>query len=88
MDARGLSIAIEAIGWIGAGLILAAYVLTSTGRLSGQSAAFQWLNVAGAAGFVVNSGWHGALPSTILNIVWMMIGVWALWRIGARPSST
>ena len=77
-----MTLAIEAIGWIGAGLILASYLLVSAGRLSGQSRAFQWLNVVGAAGFIVNSGWHGALPSTILNIVWLAIGLATLWRIG------
>jgi hypothetical protein len=28
--------------------------------------------------------WHGALPSAVLNIIWMMIGAAALWRIRAR----
>lgn len=76
---------IEAVGWIGAGLILLAYLLVSAGRLSGQSALFQGLNIVGAAGFVVNSGWHGAIPSTALNLVWMAIGLWTLWRIGRAP---
>jgi hypothetical protein len=80
--------AIEAIGWTGAGLILGAYLLVSMGRLSGQSAVFQGMNVAGAAGFVVNSGWHGAIPSTVLNIVWLGIGTFTLWRIAQKPSST
>jgi hypothetical protein len=82
-----LNIAIEAIGWAGAALILAAYLLVSMGRLSGQSLAFQWMNVAGAAGFIVNSGWHGAIPSTVLNIVWLAIGsftLWRLWRVKCR----
>ena len=72
---------IETVGWAGALLILAAYVLLSTGRLDGRSRAYQWMNVAGAAGFVVNSGWNGALPSAVLNIVWMGIGVLTLWQI-------
>lgn len=83
-----MTIAIEIIGWTGAALILAAYVLVSMGRLSGQSAAFQWMNVVGAAGFIVNSGWHGAIPSTALNIVWLGIGVFTLWRISKAASST
>ena len=72
---------IEAVGWAGALLILAAYILLSTGRLDGRSRAYQWMNVAGAAGFVVNSGWNGALPSAVLNIVWMGIGFLTLWQI-------
>jgi hypothetical protein len=83
-----LTLAIEASGWTGAALILVAYLLVSMGRLSGQSATFQWMNVAGAAGFIVNSGWHGALPSTVLNIVWLGIGAFTLWRIARKPSST
>jgi len=69
-------------------LILSAYLLLSMGRLSGQSAVYQGMNVLGAAGFIVNGWWHGALPSAALNIVWMLIGGVALWRIKMRRSST
>ncbi|MDQ2878293.1 MAG: hypothetical protein M3R41_04380 [Pseudomonadota bacterium] len=79
-----MNIVIEAIGWAAAVLILASYLLVSTGRLSGQSAAFQWMNVAGAAGFIVNSGAHGAWPSAILNVAWCAIGVATLWHIATR----
>ena len=73
-------------GWAGALLILIAYLLLTAGRLHGSSRVYQGMNVLGAAGFVVNSGWHGAVPSAILNVIWMGIGVIALWRI--RRSST
>ncbi|MGL4312788.1 MAG: CBU_0592 family membrane protein [Sphingomonas sp.] len=76
-----MAILIEIIGWAGAVTILASYLLVSTGRLDGQSAAFQWMNVAGAAGFIINSGWHGALPSTVLNIAWAAIGIVTLVRL-------
>ena len=79
-------VVIEACGWLGALLILGSYILVSLGRLSGQSRTFQWLNVIGAAGFIVNSGWHGAIPSTALNVVWMGVGLATLWRIG-HPAS-
>lgn len=62
-------------------MILGAYFLLSVGRLESRSPAFQWMNVAGALGFIVNSGWHGAIPSTALNVVWLLIGGFALWRI-------
>ena len=67
---ESVTLAIEAAGWVAALLILGSYILVSTGKLSGQSPTFQWMNVAGALGFVVNSGWHGAIPSTALNVVW------------------
>ena len=83
-----LELAVELAGWSGALLILFGYLLLSMGRLTGQSRAYQWMNVVGAAGFVVNGWWHGALPSTALNVVWMGIGLTALWRISQRPRSS
>lgn len=77
-------ILIEAAGWTGAVLVLGAYVLVTLGRLSGQSAMFQAMNLVGAAGFVVNTWWHGAIPSMVLNIVWAGIGFVSLWRIARR----
>ncbi len=82
-----LEIAVEVVGWGGAVLILLAYLLLSAGKLTGQSALYQWMNVVGAAGFTVNGWWHGALPSMALNVIWMMIGGVALWRIMTKRSS-
>ncbi len=82
-------ILVEVAGWAGATLILLAYLLLSAGRLTGQSLAYQAMNVVGAAGFIVNGWWHGALPSAALNILWLLIGAFASWRIiRKRGSST
>ena len=83
-----IELAVEAAGWIGAGLILLAYLLLSMGKVTGQSRLYQWMNVVGAAGFIANSGWNGAWPSAILNVIWVGIGVVALWQIGRKRSST
>jgi hypothetical protein len=64
---------IEIAGWIGAGLILLGYALVSTGRVQARSRPFQLMNLFGAAGFVVNSAFHGAWPSAILNVIWIGI---------------
>ena len=77
----------EVAGWTGALLILLAYLLLSAGRLTGQSAVYQWMNVVGAAGFVVNGWWHGAVPSAALNVLWLIIGAFALWRIRFRKTT-
>ena len=83
-----LTIVIEIIGWVAALLILAAYALLTAGKLEAQSRAYQWMNVLGAGGFVVNSGWNGAIPSAALNVVWAGIGLAALWRIAQRKDSS
>lgn len=81
------TILIEIIGWVGAALILGAYILLSLGKLEGRSPAYQWMNVAGAAGFVLNSGWNGAIPSAVLNVIWMGIGFYTLWVIRSGQAS-
>jgi len=69
-------------------LILIAYLLLSAGRLTGQSALYQWMNLAGAAGIAINGWWHRALPSTVLNLIWLLIGALALWRIWRRGAAS
>ncbi len=71
---------IEAAGWAGAVLVLAGYILASSGRIDVRSAAFQWLNLLGAGGFVINTAWHGAWPSMALNIIWCGIALFMLAR--------
>ncbi len=78
----------EVVGWIGAVLILAGYGLLSAGKLTARDVSYQALNIVGAAGFIANSGWNGAWPSAILNVIWVGIGVVALWNIGRKRSST
>ncbi len=72
--------AIEIIGWAGAALVLLAYGLLSAHRMSSRSAAYQWLNIGGSVGLVINTLWNGAIPSAVVNVVWMAIGAHALWR--------
>ena len=83
-----MKLAVELVGWIGALLIIGAYALLSAGRLRSQSLTYHLMNILGAAGFVVNSGWNGALPSAALNVVWIGIGGYGLWRRRRPPRAT
>lgn len=75
-----VAILVEVLGWVGMLLILGAYALVTAGRLDGRGRAYQWMNVLGSTGFIVNSGWNHALPSAVLNVVWAGIGIYALTR--------
>jgi hypothetical protein len=79
-----LETAVEVAGWVGALLILAGYLLVSSGKLSGQSLLFQAMNVVGAVGFIINSWWHNAIPSAALNVLWLLIGIVTSVRILGR----
>lgn len=79
---------VEVVGWAGALLILSGYALLTSGRVTAQSPLYQWLNVVGAAGFIVNGLANHAYPSAGLNIVWMGIGAVALCKIAQRRGSS
>ena len=82
-----MNLAVEIVGWTGAALILLAYGLLSSARLDARSRFYQGMNIVGAAGFVINSGVNGALPSAALNVIWIGIGIYALIRNSReRPS--
>ena len=75
-----MNLAIDIVGWIGVVVLLLAYWLVSTKRMEGSGAPFQVLNIAGAAGLIVNSYYYGALPSVGVNVAWIAIGGYALLR--------
>lgn len=78
---------IEITGWAAAVLVVAAYGLLSAGRLSGDSASYQWMNLLGAIGLVINTAWNGAWPSTVVNLIWAGIALFALGQLLRRRRS-
>ena len=75
-----MNIVIDVLGWAAMALIVSAYALLSAGKMSADSKTYQWMNIAGAAGFIVNCSVKGAYPSAVLNVLWCGIGVYALVR--------
>jgi hypothetical protein len=69
---------IEIAGWSGTVLILGSYALISSGKLQPRSALYQCMNLLGAIGLAINSGWNGAWPSAGLNLVWLVIAILAI----------
>jgi hypothetical protein len=67
-------------GWAAAALILGAYALLSFGKIQARAPVYQWMNIVGAVGFIVNCSANGAWPSVALNMVWLVIGFYALRR--------
>ncbi|ETK36033.1 CBU_0592 family membrane protein [Microbispora sp. ATCC PTA-5024] len=82
-----MSTFVTIIGTIGAVVLLYGYAMVSAGRMSGNGLTYQVLNFAGAATLMVNSAYHAAWPSAILNMVWSGIGVVTLSRLVARRAS-
>jgi hypothetical protein len=74
----------DVIGWGGAGFLLLAYAALSRGRLA-IGVRYHLMNLTGAAGLAINGAMHRAWPSTVLNLVWLGIGLTGLRHTGARP---
>jgi hypothetical protein len=71
---------IDAIGWIASLLIVGAYFLNITGKLSAQSYTYIALNFIGGFFFIINTWHHGAYPSALVNVIWVVIAVFSLFR--------
>ena len=69
---------IDVGGWLGAIMLLLAYLLVSTKRAGGTSIRYQGLNVVGSLLVGANAFYYTALPSFSVNVVWILIGVAAL----------
>ena len=76
-------LSIEIVGWVGAGMLVLAYGLLSSGRLN-AGFGYQVLNLAGSAGLTVNALVHSAFPSATLNVIWVVIGISALRALHRR----
>jgi hypothetical protein len=81
-----MSTFITVIGTLGAVALLYGYAMVSAGKMSGDGLPYQALNFGGAATLMINSGFHSAWPSAILNMVWSGIGVVTLGRLIASRS--
>ncbi|MEZ0612150.1 hypothetical protein ACAW74_26810 [Fibrella sp. WM1] len=69
---------IETLGWVASILIVGAYFLNIQGRLDAKDPRYVWANLIGGLFFVVNTWYHGAYPSALVNIVWVLIAVFSL----------
>ena len=74
----------EIVGWTGTFAILLAYFLISAKKISADDRRYQILNLAGAIGIIINSVVHGAIPSVGLNIVWLLIALYGLFRVAKK----
>jgi hypothetical protein len=80
-----MKVFVEVVGWLGALMMLSAYILLTLGRLKAQAPLYHWLNIVSGAGLICNSSWNGAYPSVCINVVWLIIG---LYGVFGRASAT
>ena len=72
---------IDITGWAGSVCVLAAYGLLSLHKITAHSKLYQALNIAGSICLIINTLFYYAYPSTFVNIVWLIIAIFALINI-------
>lgn len=72
------SLLIDGAGWIGAAVVTVAYGFVSFGLIDGRGRLYQSLNAVAGLLLAVNTAWHHAWPSAIVNIIWTGIAIGTL----------
>lgn len=73
-------IIVDIIGWIGAVLIVGAYALNIQGKLHSDSLPYILANLIGGICFIINTLYLKAYPSAAVNIIWVIIALFAIIR--------
>jgi len=81
-DARSIA-HLEALGWVGMALLLAAYAAVSFDLVARDAPLYVGVNVLGAALVAVICAVKRAWPAFALEIAWIALSVPALWSAGA-----
>jgi len=68
-------------GWYGTCVVVLAYALLSFGILSAHNFWYQFLNLTGAFGIVVDTYYKKDYPPEVLNLIWMGIAAFSLVEI-------
>jgi len=71
----------DAIGWFGAACFLFAYIIATKVPGTSDKLYFHILNIVGAVCFAINAKYHGAVPLFYLNVIWVGLGLYAMYRI-------
>ncbi|NOS84421.1 MAG: hypothetical protein HOP31_04695, partial [Ignavibacteria bacterium] len=72
---------IDITGWAGSVCVLAAYGLLSIHKITARSKLYQTLNIFGSLCLIINTLFYSAYPSTFVNIVWLIIAIFAIINI-------
>jgi len=73
-----VALIIDTIGWIGSVMVVVAYALNIYKKLASDALSYYLLNIVGSACLIVNTYYHHAIPSAVVNVIWVIIALAAL----------
>jgi len=71
---------IDIIGWIGSVMVIIAYAMNIAKRLASDSNWYYFLNIVGSGCLIANTYYHHAIPSAVVNVIWVSIALVAVIR--------
>lgn len=74
----------DGVGTAGVVVIILAYGLLQAERLSSRSATYSWLNLVGAALILVSLFHTWNTASVLIEVFWVAISLYGLWRAWRR----
>jgi hypothetical protein len=74
-------IILEAVGVYGIVMVLGAYALNTFGYVTASNTKYQLMNLTGGMAFIYYTLVKTAWASLFVNIVWVVIAFFGLWRI-------
>lgn len=78
----------DGFGLVGVLIILAAYMALQSEKLSIKDWRYSGANAAGAGLILVSLCFSFNLASFIIEIVWLIISLWGVWRALSRKNKT
>lgn len=76
-----IDLTIDILGWIGSLLLVSAYWLNSKNLINAQTKTYQLLNIVGSLTLMINTFYYGAYPSSSVNIIWFLMGLYHITKI-------
>ena len=73
-----MEVLIQTLGWIGTLLIVSAYYLVSSKKLTGNNRTYQAMNLFGAIGVGIHVFYQEAWPAVALQSIWGIIAILSL----------
>jgi hypothetical protein len=75
------------LGWVGSISYLLAYLLLTLKKVKPDQKLYHLMNIVGAAGLTLNAVYILDYPNVIVNLVWGIIALLAIWSIARRKQN-
>lgn len=69
---------IEIIGWLASIILVGSYMLNILGKIPSNSYLYIIGNLLGGLGFTINTFYHKAYPSSLVNLIWVCVAIYSI----------